>query len=420
MVPEGWSEIRLGEIMNFKNGLNTDKENYGHGIKFVNVMDIFRSNRLFEENIAGLVNVNEKQLKEYSVAYGDILFNRTSETFDEIAFASVYLGSEPLTFGGFVIRGRLKDKTMIPQYSIYCFQNFDVRKELIRRGQGAVRANIGQKDLAKVPIYLPTVSEQRKISEILSTWDRAIEVTEKLLDKSQQQKSALMQQLLTGKKRLLGFNAKWNSVELGKIAKYSKGYTYKSDDYSESTTEFPFFTLKSIGKGGGFNKKGLKYLTHKVDDKFLVNAGDIIFAITDITRDGDVVGAPVFVPDLGDSAMAISMDLVKLDVKKEINERFLYFALKLRSSRCFMRARASGSTVLHLDVKGSKKLKLLIPGDLNEQKAISSVLWNADREIENLQAKLGYLHQEKQALMQQLLTGKRRVKVDIEQQKVAL
>ncbi|OOE46416.1 restriction endonuclease subunit S, partial [Salinivibrio kushneri] len=177
-------------------------------------------------------------------------------------------------------------------------------------------------------------------------------------------------------------------------------------------TNTGFLTLKSLLRGGGYSKGGLKYLTTDIDDKFLVKEEDIVFAVTDITRDAEIVGAPLLVPDLGLQQVAISMDMVKLVVKQGVVPKFLYFALKRSPARNFMRSRASGSTVLHLDVKGSKKLRLPIPKDAREQEAISEVLTIADQEVEALSERLVWLKQEKKALMQQLLTGKRRVKVE--------
>ena len=181
-LPKGWREIQLGEFMEFKNGLNTRKENYGSGVKFVNVMDVFSHNYLYENDVIGSVQVTKKQLVDYSVKYGDVLFNRTSETFEEIAMSSVYLDKKEIIFGGFVIRGRQKSNILIPEYSAYCFQARTVRRELIRRGQGAVRANIGQKDLSKIPMVIPPVNEQKAIASLLEKWDTAIEKTEALIE----------------------------------------------------------------------------------------------------------------------------------------------------------------------------------------------------------------------------------------------
>ncbi|MEJ6080171.1 restriction endonuclease subunit S [Vibrio sp. 1-Bac 57] len=291
-----------------------------------------------------------------------------------------------------------------------------IRKQITEQSTGTKVKHTSPDRLKSVICLLPPLPEQRKIAKILSTWDKAITTTEKLIATSQQQKKALMQQLLTGKKRLLNpetgmvFEGDWEEIRLGDIAKYQKGYTYKSSEYSEKATANGFLTLKSIQRGGGYSPKGIKYLLSNVDEKFAVVKGDVVFAVTDLTRNAEVVGAPIFVPKLPFNNSYISMDLVKLQLNASVNKQFIYYSLKLPCNRNFMRARASGSTVLHLDVQGSKKLKLLIPKILQEQQKIASVLTAADKEIELLQAKLTHLKQEKKALMQQLLTGKKRVK----------
>ncbi|HCR3034690.1 TPA: restriction endonuclease subunit S, partial [Escherichia coli] len=224
MVPKGWEKNSLDSLFEFKNGLNTEKEQYGNGYKFVNVMDVFRNDILTESKIIGRVQVTDKQLEGYQLKYGDVLFNRTSETFDEIAIAAIYLDNAIATFGGFVIRARPKGNQIDPAYSVFLFQSKSYRSQVVKLGQGAIRANIGQKDLARVCILVPPLAEQKKIAQILSTWGKAIAVTEKLLVNSQKQKKALMQQLLTGKKRLLDENGvrfrgewKWlRAVELFK------------------------------------------------------------------------------------------------------------------------------------------------------------------------------------------------------------
>ena len=169
-LPDGWTVTTLGTFMDFKNGVNADKDAYGKGVNFVNVLDIFRNNSLVSQDITGSVSITDKQLEEYSVVKGDMLFNRTSETPEEIAFSSVYFGDEKITFGGFVIRGRQSKKRLLPEYAKYCFKTDTIRKEMIRRCQGAVRANIGQKDLSKVPIIIPLIEDQKLISTILDEW----------------------------------------------------------------------------------------------------------------------------------------------------------------------------------------------------------------------------------------------------------
>tara|TARA_R110000772_G_C13309502_1_gene439795 strand:+ start:6157 stop:7002 length:846 start_codon:yes stop_codon:yes gene_type:complete len=261
---------------------------------------------------------------------------------------------------------------------------------------------------------IPPLYEQKRIARLLSTWDEAITVTENLLVNSERRKKAMMQRLLTGGTRLPGFDGEWVEKRLSTLSSYIKGYTYKSEDYSDSPTDIGFLTLKSLQRGGGYSPRGMKYLKVEVDEKYLVEKGDIVFAVTDITRGAEIVGAPLIVPELGVPKVAISMDMVKLEVNPGVSSNFLYYALKLRSSRNFMRARASGSTVLHLDVKGSKKLKIRMPKSRAEQDAISQCLLTLDEHIAGLKLKIRLLKEEREALIQQLLTGKRRVIIEEE------
>jgi len=192
---EGWQVRKLGSFIDFKNGLNADKSDYGSGIKFVNVMDIFANTGLYENEIIGSVSVTPKAANDYSVEYGDILFNRTSETPEDIAVSAVYLDNTPITFGGFVIRGRQFEALLEAEYSQYAFSTDEIRREFIRRGQGAVRANIGQHDLAQVEIQIPPIFEQRRIAEILRTWDEAIETLEALQLATNVRKSSIFREL---------------------------------------------------------------------------------------------------------------------------------------------------------------------------------------------------------------------------------
>ena len=209
-TPSGWKLTTLGTFMEFKNGVNADKNAYGSGTEFVNVMDIFKRNFMKKCNILGKVEITEKQKKEYSVRYGDILFNRTSEVPDEIAFSSVYLDEDEITFGGFVIRGRQKKELLAPLFAGYCFNNSSIRREMIRRSQGVVRANIGQKDLNKIPILIPTQDEQKKIASVLTLWDNAIETTEALVAAKEKQFDWLAEKLFKP-------NDSWTSYRLGEL-----------------------------------------------------------------------------------------------------------------------------------------------------------------------------------------------------------
>ena len=300
--------------------------------------------------------------------------------------SAVYLDNVVATFGGFVIRGRPKVDDVLPDYSVYLFQSDDYRNQVIKLGQGAVRANIGQKDLAKVNILLPPQQEQQKIAQILSTWDKAIAVTEQLLANSQQQKKALMQQLLTGKKRLLDengarFEGEWEEFSLGNIAK-----VYQPKTISQSQLSFDGYPVYGangiIGYYCDFN--------HELEQIAVTCRGSTCGVVNWTMPKSWITG----------NAMVINVDN-----NSAISKKFLFYVL----SNADLKYLITGSG--QPQITGDIKNHVVHLASFKEQKVIAQVLTIADQEIEVLQRKLDCLQQEKKALMQQLLTGKRRVKV---------
>lgn len=411
MVPNGWRQESLGNLFEFKNGLNTDKDQYGSGYKFVNVMDVFKNDILTESKIIGRVQVTDSQLEGYQIKYGDVLFNRTSETFDEIAMAAVYLDDAIATFGGFVIRGRPTGNDILSHYSPYLFQSKNYRSQAIKLGQGAVRANIGQKDLSKVLVLLPPLPEQKKIAEILSTWDKAITTTEQLLANSQQQKKALMQQLLTGKKRLLDknggrFSGEWKKGKLSDIANIDSGYAFKSNDFTDSDKGIPIIRMSDFKAGGIDISSAAKVIPESTIglDRFKLKTGDFVFGMSgSLSNYGWVKeqDLPCFLNQ------RVGRILAK-ECAVQLFVTYLYLSDKIQQS---ILDKAAGAAQLNISSTDLRTTIVHYPC-YEEQQKIAAVLSTADQEISALQQKLEALKQEKKALMQQLLTGKRRVKID--------
>ena len=266
----------------------------------------------------------------------------------------------------------------------YYFMHRDIFSYLSRQGAGRYKLN--KASLEKIYLLIPPLAEQQKIAQILSTWDKAIAVTEQLLANSQQQKKALMQQLLTGKKRLLDengvrFEGEWEEVLLGDIAKITTGSSNRQD--SNLNGEYTFFDRSE---------------DIRTSNIYLFDCEAVI-----VPGEGQDFVPKYFVGkfDLHQRTYAI-MDFISHDGK------FLFYAIHY--FRSYFLSQAVGSTVKSLRLPMFQKMKISLP-ELAEQQKIAKVLSTADQEIEALQRKLDGLQQEKKALMQQLLTGKRRVKV---------
>ena len=414
MVPKGWEKNSLDSLFEFKNGLNTEKEQYGNGYKFVNVMDVFRNDILTESKIIGRVQVTDKQLEGYQLKYGDVLFNRTSETFDEIAIAAIYLDNAIATFGGFVIRARPKGNQIDPAYSVFLFQSKSYRSQVVKLGQGAIRANIGQKDLARVCILVPPLAEQKKIAQILSTWDKAISVTEKLLTNSQQQKKALMQQLLTGKKRLLDengvrFSGEWEYTIFGNLGDTYTGLTGKTkEDFGAGKPYIPYI---NIFKNSRIDIQNLEYVQVNDDERqSVVKYGDIFFTTSSETPE-EVGMSSVLLEEVSEVFLNSFCFGFRLNNFETLIPKYARHLFRSEHVRRQISTLGQGVTRYNLSKRQLIKLELKLPC-VEEQQKIAAVLSAADAEISTLEKKLTCLRDEKKALMQQLLTGKRRVKVD--------
>ena len=412
MVPNGWTKIKLGDHVEFRNGVNADKDQYGEGVKFVNVMDVFNNDILTESKIIGRITLSDKQLKDNTLHYGDILFNRTSETFNEIAMSAVYLDEADATFGGFVIRGRPKTDILDPMFAVYSFQDTGFRRQVIRLGQGAIRANIGQKDLSKVTLLVPPLPEQQKIAKILTTWDKAIDVTERLIAKSQQQKKALMQQLMTGKKRLLDKNGKpfesdWETGTLGDLAILTSGYAFKSNDVVEGNeNSYPIIRMSDLKDGAlNLNKAVRVHEDTTVGlENYKLSEDDFVFGMSGSLDNYATVRAY-------DLPCYLNQRVGRIRAKSNADQTFVSYLYLSDKVRWNILSKAAGAAQLNISINELRRTKVNSPSK-EEQQKIAAVLTNADKEIDLLEQQLADLQQEKKALMQMLLTGKKRVLVD--------
>ena len=145
-------------------------------------MDILNNQFIYYDDIRASVEVIDGDLETYGVNYGDILFQRSSETLEDVGQANVYLDSKPVVFGGFVIRGKSKGNYN-PLFFRYLLASPAVRKRIITKGAGAQHFNIGQDGLSKVCVDIPCKQEQEKIAKLLSLLDERMATQSKIIDK---------------------------------------------------------------------------------------------------------------------------------------------------------------------------------------------------------------------------------------------
>ena len=216
-----WEKHLLTDFMSFKNGMNPEAKRFGNGVKFISVMDILNNQFIYYDDIRALVEIADGDLETYGVKYGDILFQRSSETLEDVGQANVYLDSKPAVFGGFVIRGKSKGNYN-PLFFRYLLTSPTVRKRVIVKGAGAQHFNIGQDGLSKVCIDIPCIKEQEKIARLLSLLDERITTQNKIIEDLKKLKSAIIESVFS--------NFHYDKLRLGDIGSYIRGLTYNSND----------------------------------------------------------------------------------------------------------------------------------------------------------------------------------------------
>lgn len=197
-----WATTTLGSLVDFKNGINADSSKYGSGIKYISVSDILDQRPILYESIRSSMTASEDQLREFSVTYGDILFQRSSETVEDIGQANVYLDNKPCLFGGFVIRGK-KKADYDPLFMKYALKAPVNRKKVIIKGAGAQHYNIGQENLFSIRLSICEKEEQAKISRLLSALDLRMDVQRKIIKERMTLEKALCSTLKTTSKEKL-------------------------------------------------------------------------------------------------------------------------------------------------------------------------------------------------------------------------
>jgi type I restriction enzyme S subunit len=235
-----WNAPVLGELFDFKNGLNKGKQYFGHGTPIVNYMDVYGNCGLYAHDLRGRVDVNKQELKAFEVRKGDVFFTRTSETVEELGIASVMLDDSPDTvFSGFVLRARPNNDDLDDQFKKYCFSPFVVRKQITSKSTYTTRALTNGRLLSAIAIACPPKPEQRTIAKVLTDVDALLDTLEELIAKKRDLKQGAMQELLTGKKRLPGFEKTpgykkteagvipedWNSKPLADLGSWKGGAT---------------------------------------------------------------------------------------------------------------------------------------------------------------------------------------------------
>ena len=383
-----WEIYPLTDFMSFKNGMNPDAKRFGRGTKFISVMDILNNQFICYDNIRASVEVVDGDIETYGVNYGDILFQRSSETLEDVGQANVYLDSKPAVFGGFVIRGKSKSN-YYPMFFRYLLASPTARKKIIVKGAGAQHFNIGQDGLSKVCLNIPSIQEQEKIAKLFECIDTRIATQNKIIEDLKKLKSAISKYLFARKDLLE------TTICLSNIATLKNGYAFQSGKYN-ALGKWKILTITNVPGERYINDEDCNCiinLPNDIQDHQVLKEGDILISLT-----GNV--GRVSLCKNGNYLLNQRVGLLQL--AKNVNQEFLYQILSSQRFENSMIACGQGAAQMNIGKGDVENYVLPYSSNGNNILFAAKILHSYDECIINELRRLTLLTMQKQYLLTQM------------------
>lgn len=388
-IPNGWEKCLLRTVCStFSGGTPavTNKKYYGTEIPFIRSGEIHSDHTELFLTEEGLKNSSAKMVNK-----GDLLYALYGATSGEVAISKI---------NGAINQAILclRSKELSNYYLATWLEHnkSKILNKYIQGGQGNLSAEI----IKNLIILLPPFAEQEKIAEILGIWDRAIEELTDLIAEKKELKRGLMQRLLTGTQRLPGFTKPWKKIKLSDVL----------EECTETTTINNQYDILTSSRRGIFKQED--YFDKQVASQDnigykIIHNGDFTYrAMTDDDK--------FCFNQLTDLEIGIVSPAYAVFQTKKIPGNILKFILNSGRFGYELLKEAQGGTRKSLKYNSLIKLQIYVPDDEKEMDKLSYCLFVADSEIDLLNQRLDVLKEQKRGLMQKLLTGEIRVKVDVE------
>ncbi|MBD3754705.1 MAG: restriction endonuclease subunit S [Gammaproteobacteria bacterium] len=392
MVPEEWKDTKMGAVFSSR------REKGRKGLPTLSVT--LNDGLVPRDDLERKMETNLSAEEHLLVRPGDIAYNMMRMW----QGASGLCSEEAIVSPAYIV---LEPNNQIdPIFASYLFKLSRTVHNFWAYSYGLTndRLRLYFRDFSMVPLGLPPMSEQKRIAEILETWDRAIETIEKLIANSQTQKKALMQQLLTGKKRLPGFDGEWKAEKLSNLCTVRRGASPRPISSPKWFAEHGRGWIRISDVTGSATERLEKtdqYLSQEGEDKSVkVDPGDLVMSIC------ATIGVPKFI---GIPACIHDGFVVFREVSPNLDLGFLYYILEEATERLANSGQPGTQKNLNTTIVGNISVPII---SCDEQEKIVQILRAADQIVRDLASKRQALEAEKAALMQQLLTGKRRVKIE--------
>lgn len=393
-----WFNSLLGDIGTFKNGLNKDKSEFGHGVPFVNLTDVFGKVEIKDNKNLSLVNANKKEVKDYSLLNGDVLFIRSSVKPTGVGETSVVTEDlENTVFSGFLIRYR--NKSLLTSYKKHYFWHPGFRTKLLSLSTTSANTNINQDSLSSLDINIPCEAEQEKIANFLSSADEKIALLNKQHDLLCQYKKGMMQKIFSQELRFKDDNGKpfpkWKILQLKDVA---IRVTRKNKENNNTI-------LTISGRDGLVDQ--MTYFNKQIASKnvtgyYLIKKGE--FAYNKSYSQGYPMGAIKMLSNYEKGVVSTLYICFKLNDEQSCDFYQHYFesGLQNRSIEKVAQEGARNHGLLNIGVNDFFDIELQVPS-FAEQNKIARFLSAIEDKIAIKRAELDMLKKWKQGLLQQML-----------------
>jgi len=349
MIPEDWEVTELQEISRVIDSAHQTPEYSDVGFSMVRVTDIKKGFLDLKNTLKVTKEVYEEFTKNHRPQKNDIIMSRVGT----YGISSLVRTEEPFCLGQNTLVIHSPEKF---EYIFHALNSKYVKQQIEEKVVGSTQKTISLKNIRELLIPIPTnVNELEQITKILSDLNLMIW----LLGKQNQILEKIIQTIF--KSWFVNFDGQtefvdselgpipkgWKVIQLENLVELIKGVSYRSEDLQTSNNAL--VTLKSINRGGGYTKRGLKEYSGKFKDSQILTPGSLVIAQTDVTQTADVLGKPAIIQKSDYENLIASLDLVIAKPKDErITKSFLYYLLINENFQIYAYGHATGTTVLHL------------------------------------------------------------------------
>ena len=401
VIPDDWDVVSLNSLSigGMQNGVFYEVDRKGFGVSFLNVGDLYGDTPIRSRALQKF-NATRNEIERFKINSGDLFFTRSSIVPSGIAYCNWYHGSdeEVTVFDSHVVRFKTNLIKVVPMYLYLQCISPSSRKYFIANSKTATMTTIDQAVLGECQIALPLKKEQEKIAQTISDIDCLITNLEKLLTKKKAIKEGAMQELLTGKRRLPGFDGEWVDLEIGK-----NGHLLREsiDPQAHPYVMFSEYSMPAFDDGQVAVKK---YGSDMHSNRTVICGSVLLFNKLNVRQ------KRIWLVNAIENNTVCSSEFLPY-CSETIDLRFLQQLLSTEKATNDFIGMSTGTSnsQKRITPKNFLEYTVYVPRDINEQSAIADILLDMDSEASQLQQTLEKYQLIKQGMMSELLTGRIRL-----------